>query len=110
MEPTSMSTETQTIEALASQEYKAGLSPTSSRIPFRAACPKTWCAPFPPKEEQPGWLLDWRLKAYRHWTTLPEPHWLNAHYPELDYQNIIYYSAPKEKPNWLRWTKRPQTC
>jgi Fe-S cluster assembly protein SufB len=49
------------------------------------------------KKQEPQWLLDWRLKAYRYWTTLEEPKWHNVHYPKIDYQDIIYYSAPKKK-------------
>ena len=47
------------------------------------------------KKEEPEWLLDWRLKAYRRWLTMREPHWPNVTYQPIDYQNIIYYSAPK---------------
>ncbi|HEX5003627.1 MAG TPA: Fe-S cluster assembly protein SufB [Bacteroidia bacterium] len=49
------------------------------------------------KKNEPEWLLEWRLKAYRHWLTMKEPHWSNIHYPEIDFQDIIYYSAPKPK-------------
>ena len=49
------------------------------------------------KKNEPGWLLDWRLKSYRHWLTLEEPHWQNAHHEPIDYQDIIYYAAPKPK-------------
>ncbi len=48
------------------------------------------------KKNEPKWLLDWRLKAYRHWLTMKEPTWPNIHYPPIDYQAIIYYSAPKQ--------------
>ncbi len=47
------------------------------------------------KKNEPAWLLEWRLKAYRHWLTLEEPTWPNVHYPKIDFQEIIYYSAPK---------------
>ena len=49
------------------------------------------------KKEEPEWLLDWRLKAYRHWLTLKEPQWAHVHYPKIDYQSIVYFSAPKKK-------------
>jgi Fe-S cluster assembly protein SufB len=48
------------------------------------------------KKNEPQWLLDYRLKAFRHWLTLDEPTWANVHYPKIDFQNIIYYSAPKK--------------
>ncbi|HWI15589.1 MAG TPA: Fe-S cluster assembly protein SufB [Burkholderiales bacterium] len=49
------------------------------------------------KKNEPQWLLDFRLKAYEHWLTMPAPHWANVHYPKIDFQDIIYYSAPKPK-------------
>ena len=49
------------------------------------------------KKNEPEWLLEWRLKAYRHWLTMIEPTWAHVHYPKIDFQNIIYYSAPKQK-------------
>lgn len=49
------------------------------------------------KKNEPEWLLEWRLKAFRHWQTLTEPKWPNVSYPEIDFQDIIYYSAPKKK-------------
>ena len=49
------------------------------------------------KKDEPEWLLEWRLKAYRHWLTMKEPTWANVHYAPIDYQDIIYYSAPKQE-------------
>jgi Fe-S cluster assembly protein SufB len=48
------------------------------------------------KKNEPQWMLDYRLKAYRHWLTMTEPHWAKAEYPAIDYQDIHYYSAPKQ--------------
>lgn len=55
------------------------------------------------KKQEPEWLLEWRLKAFRYWQTMKEPKWPNVTYPEIDYQGIIYYSAPIRKvaPNSL---------
>lgn len=50
------------------------------------------------RKNEPEWMLEWRLKAYHKWLEMKEPHWVNATYPAIDYQNIIYYSAPKQKP------------
>src|SRR5208282_2640907 len=47
------------------------------------------------KKNEPAWMLEWRLKAYRHWLTMTEPHWAMVHHPPIDYQATIYYSAPK---------------
>src|ERR1700739_4057390 len=55
------------------------------------------------KKREPEFMLEWRLKAYRHWTKLEqaeaEPKWANIHYEPIDYQDITYYSAPKQKPS-----------
>jgi len=51
------------------------------------------------RKREPQWMLDWRLKAYRHWLTMKTPEWANIKYPPIDYQEIIYYSAPKQKIN-----------
>jgi Fe-S cluster assembly protein SufB len=55
------------------------------------------------KKNEPAWLLEWRLKAYRHWLTLTEPTWANVKHPPIDYQDAYYYAAPrqKEKPQSL---------
>ncbi len=49
------------------------------------------------RKDEPDFLLDWRLRAYRHWLTMVEPAWANVHYPPIDYQKIVYYSAPKRR-------------
>ena len=54
------------------------------------------------KKNEPAWLLAWRLKAYRHWLTMAEPSWANVIHPPIDYQDIIYYSAPKPKGPGLK--------
>lgn len=49
------------------------------------------------KKNEPEWLLEFRLKAFRHWLTMKEPNWAHLHHPPIDYQDIIYYAAPKKK-------------
>ena len=49
------------------------------------------------KKKEPKFMLDFRLKAYKKWLTMKEPDWQNCKYPKIDYQNISYYSAPKQK-------------
>ena len=49
------------------------------------------------KKNEPAFMLEWRLKAYRRWQTMTEPHWANISYPKIDYQDISYYSAPKQQ-------------
>ncbi len=51
------------------------------------------------KKNEPNFMLEWRLQAYQHWLTMQEPHWGHLHYDPINYQDIIYYSAPKSKPN-----------
>lgn len=51
------------------------------------------------KKQEPLFMLEWRLKAYRHWLTMQEPHWSHVFYPPIDYQSMIYYSAPKSVQN-----------
>ncbi|MFN3270792.1 MAG: Fe-S cluster assembly protein SufB, partial [Candidatus Kapaibacteriota bacterium] len=56
------------------------------------------------KKQEPPFMLEWRLKAYRYWKTMKEPRWAKVHYPPIDYQDIHYYAAPKsfkEKPKSL---------
>ena len=56
------------------------------------------------QKNEPEWLLEWRLKAYRHWLTMPEPEWAKVSFPPIDYQDSYYYSAPKsdkDKPKSL---------
>src|SRR5882672_3712379 len=51
------------------------------------------------KKNEPLWMLEWRLKAYRHWLKMEEPKWPNVKYPPINFQDIIYYSAPKQRPS-----------
>lgn len=50
------------------------------------------------KKNEPAWMLEWRLEAFKRWLTMREPSWARVHYPKIDYQNAYYYSAPKKKP------------
>jgi Fe-S cluster assembly protein SufB len=50
------------------------------------------------KKEEPEWMLEWRLKAFRQWMKMKEPKWAHVHYPEIDFQDQYYYAAPKAKP------------
>ena len=50
------------------------------------------------KKNEPEWMLEWRLEAFRLWQKMEEPEWAHVHYPKIDYQNAYYYSAPKKKP------------
>jgi len=50
------------------------------------------------KKEEPEWMLEWRLKAFREWKKMPAPNWAKVKFPKIDYQDVVYYSAPKSKP------------
>lgn len=50
------------------------------------------------KKDEPSWMLEWRLEAYRRWLTLEEPTWARVHYPKIDFQDIYFYAAPKSTP------------
>ena len=51
------------------------------------------------KKNEPDWLLEWRLKSFKVWLKMKEPKWPNVKYPKVNFQDIIYYSAPKQKKN-----------
>jgi len=96
-----MSTNVDTIRDLAQQEYKWGFVTDieSERIP--KGLNEDIVRLISAKKHEPEFMLEWRLKAYRHWASLEkaeaEPKWANVHYPPINYQDIYYYSAPKQK-------------
>lgn len=92
-----MNTQVNTVEELANQEYKYGfITPIESDSVPPGLNEDIVCL-ISAKKNEPEFMLEWRLKAYRHWRTMQEPKWQNVHYPPIDYQNIVYYSAPKRK-------------
>jgi Fe-S cluster assembly protein SufB len=86
-----------TLETLATQEYKWGFVTEIEADAIPRGLNEDVIRLISGKKQEPEWLLEWRLKAYRHWQTMREPEWANVHYPPIDYQNIIYYAAPKSK-------------
>ncbi len=88
-----------TVEMLADREYKYGFVSDIEAESVPAGLSEDVVRTISAKKNEPEWLLEWRLKAYRHWAKLErseaEPKWANIHYPPIDYQKIIYYSAPK---------------
>ncbi|NDD62599.1 MAG: Fe-S cluster assembly protein SufB, partial [Acidobacteria bacterium] len=85
------------IEALANREYKYGFVTDIESETIPRGLNEDIVRLISAKKGEPEWLLEWRLKAFRHWLTMTEPEWANVHYPKIDYQEIIYYSAPKPK-------------
>ena len=92
-----MSTEQSTIETLANQEYKYGFVTDIESDAAPKGLSEDIVRLISNKKQEPAWLLEWRLKAYRHWLTMKEPRWPNVSYPAINYQDIIYYSAPRQK-------------
>jgi Fe-S cluster assembly protein SufB len=86
-----------TIEALANQEYKYGFVTDIESEVVPRGLNEGIVRTISEKKGEPEWMLEWRLKAYRHWLTMTEPTWANVTYPPIDYQDIIYYSAPKPR-------------
>jgi Fe-S cluster assembly protein SufB len=85
------------IKDLTKQEYKWGfVSPIESDV-FPKGLNEDVIRLISTKKNEPEWMLEYRLKAYRHWLTMKEPTWQNVHYPPIDYQNLYYYAAPKAK-------------
>ena len=92
-----MSTETNAIEQLANQEYKWGFVTDIEADAAPKGLSEGTIRFISAKKSEPEWLLELRLKAYRHWLTMTEPRWPNVRYNRIDYQDIVYYSAPKQK-------------
>src|SRR5499426_1177685 len=92
-----MSTSTQTIEQLASREYKYGFVTDVEQDAVPRGLTEEIVRLISAKKQEPPWLLEWRLKAYRAWLTMKEPTWGNIRFGPIDYQRIIYYAAPKKR-------------
>src|SRR5215475_12518032 len=92
-----MTTATSTIQELANREYKWGFVSDIEADSAPRGLNEDIIRFISAKKQEPEWLLEWRLKAYRHWLTMKVPQWAHVHYPAVDFQDIIYYSAPKPK-------------
>jgi Fe-S cluster assembly protein SufB len=92
-----MSTATETIEGLVRKEYKYGFYTDVEADSAPPGLNEDIVQFISAKKMEPQFMLDWRLKAYRHWLTMKEPTWPHVHYPPIDYQGSVYYSAPKKK-------------
>ncbi|MCY4026149.1 MAG: Fe-S cluster assembly protein SufB, partial [Acidobacteria bacterium] len=93
-----MATSTDSIEQLANQDYKYGFVTDIDAEAVPPGLDEGIIRIISAKKGEPEWLLEWRLKAFRVWQTMTEPKWHNVHFPPVDFQDIIYYSAPKQKP------------
>ncbi len=96
-----MSDSMQTLEQHTQSEYKHGWSTELDMETLPKGLSEDTVRWISAKKEEPEWMLDWRLKAYNTWLKMKEPKWPNVEYDEIDYQDIIYYAAPKKKLNSL---------
>ena len=85
------------LETLVNQPYKHGFVTSIEADVIPKGLNEEVIRMISKKKNEPEWMLEFRLDAYRHWLTMREPHWANVRYPKIDYQDIIYYSAPKPK-------------
>ena len=83
------------IESLINREYQAGFVTDIETETIAKGLNEDVIRLISAKKDEPEWLLNWRLKAFRRWLTMKEPHWPNVKYPAIDYQNLHYWSAPK---------------
>ena len=92
-----MKTETQSVEDLARREYRYGFVTDIEADSVPPGLSEEIIRLISGKKREPAFMLEWRLKAFRHWLTMKEPTWANIHHPPIDYQQIVYYSAPKSQ-------------
>jgi len=84
------------IESLITKEYAAGFVTEVESDTLPPGLNEDVVRAISAKKDEPEWMLEWRLKAFRRWQSMPEPHWPNVKYEPIDYQSISYYSAPKK--------------
>ena len=90
-----------TIQAIADQEYKYGFVTHIEQDRLAPGLSEDVVRWISAKKGEPEFMLEWRLRAYRHWLTMKEPSWQNVTYPPIDYQDIVYFAAPKKAPDSL---------
>jgi Fe-S cluster assembly protein SufB len=99
-----MSTDTDNIESLVNRRYEHGFVTDIATDSLPPGLDEDVIRSISARKEEPEFMLEWRLKAYRHWLEMREPDWAHVHYPPIDYQEISYFSAPKsddERPKSL---------
>jgi Fe-S cluster assembly protein SufB len=92
-----MSSQTPDLEALVGQKYRHGFVTDIEADTVPPGLDEDVIRLISRKKAEPAFMLEWRLKSYRHWLTMREPHWARVHYGPIDYQAISYYSAPTSK-------------
>lgn len=94
-----MSGKSQDVEALIGQKYRHGFVTEIESDSLPPGLDEGVVRAISLKKREPAFLLEWRLKAFRHWQTMQEPKWAHVHYKPIDYQDISYYSAPRVPKN-----------
>jgi Fe-S cluster assembly protein SufB len=92
-----MTDESQQLESITQKEYKAGFVTDIEADSLPPGLSEDVVREISRIKGEPEFMLEWRLKAYRHWLTMETPEWAHVHYPAINYQDISYYSAPKKK-------------
>ena len=92
-----MSDQNQILEDLTSSDYKYGFVTDIEQEFAPKGLSEDIVRFISAKKQEPEWMLEWRLKAFREWQKMPEPEWSNVHFPKIDFQDIIYYAAPVQK-------------
>src|SRR5262245_41488482 len=91
----------ESVRDLASREYTAGFVTEIEADTIPPGLNEDVIRLISRKKNEPEFMLEWRLKSFRHWLTMKEPEWANVHYGKIDYQAISYYAAPKQAPKSL---------
>src|SRR5664279_2945121 len=89
----------ESIDQLVKREYSAGWATEIEQDTFPVGLSEQVVRRLSARKAEPEWLLENRLKAYRHWLTMPTPEWAKVHYPPVDYQGMTYFAAPKSNAN-----------
>ncbi|WP_440995692.1 Fe-S cluster assembly protein SufB [Arhodomonas sp. SL1] len=96
-----MSATSKTLEEVTSRGYEAGFITDIEQESAPPGLNEEIIRFISAKKEEPEWMLEWRLEAFRQWQQMPEPDWAKVNFPPIDFQSISYYAAPKERPGSL---------
>jgi Fe-S cluster assembly protein SufB len=96
--PEELSEDMKVLDDLTSSEYKWGFITDIETETAPKGLSEDVIRLISSKKHEPEWMTEWRLKSFRYWKKMEEPHWPNVQYPPIDYQDLSYYSAPKKKP------------
>ena len=90
-----MATESEQLESLVNRRYEHGFVTDIETTSLPPGLDEGVVRAISARKQEPEWLLEWRLQAYRQWLEMTEPEWAHVHYPKIDYNEISYFSAPK---------------